>query len=102
MALEKEETIEDFGTTLRTNLSAIRISSVHIDKRCHGSSLRKNLSKIFPVSKKVILKERMVLDLFYLNRYIVRPSFKMTTVNSVKQVIQKNEWMVSINLEDAY
>ena len=60
------------------------------------------VSRIFPVAKKGTTRKRMILDLSILNKFIVRPSFKMTTVNQVRQVVPDWSWMATIDLKDAY
>ena len=57
-------------------------------------------SRIFLVQKKNG-KLRPVIDLSLLNLYINK-YFKMETVNSVRQSIRANDWVVSIDLTDAY
>ena len=60
------------------------------------------VSRIFPVPKKDTPRKRMILDLSILNKFIVRPSFKMTTVNQVRGSIPLGSWMATIDLKDAY
>ena len=60
------------------------------------------VSRIFPVAKKGTTRKRMILDLSILNKFIVRPSFKMTTVSQVRESISLGSWMATIDLKDAY
>ena len=43
-----------------------------------------------------------VIDLSLLNQYIMKQPFKMETVKSVRQVILVHDWIVSVDLTDAY
>ena len=63
---------------------------------------RTYVSRIFPVSKKGTTRKRMILDLSILNKFIVRPSFRMTTVNQVRGTVSLGSWMATIDLKDAY
>ena len=45
---------------------------------------------------------RPVIDLSVLNHYIVKTRFHMETNSSVLRSIRKTDWMVSIDLKDAY
>ena len=47
-------------------------------------------------------KLRQVIDLYMVNQYIRKQSFKMETVKSVRQLILVNDWAVSIDLTNAY
>ena len=58
-------------------------------------------SRLFLVPKKN-RKLRPVIDLSLLNHYIHKQHFKMETVKSVRQSIMDNNWVVSIDLTDAY
>jgi len=59
-------------------------------------------SRLFPVNKKGTTKKRMVLDMSRLDKFIPCPKFNMTTVKSVRQVISKGAWMVTLDLKSAY
>ena len=58
-------------------------------------------SRLFLVPKKNG-KLRPVIDLSLLNHYIHKQHFKMETVKLVRQSIIYNDWVVSIDLTDAY
>lgn len=45
---------------------------------------------------------RPVLDVSVLNKFVVLTKFKMESPKSVLSAIMKNDWMVSIDLKDAY
>ncbi|XP_041378007.1 uncharacterized protein LOC121390289 [Gigantopelta aegis] len=45
---------------------------------------------------------RPILNLKPLNYFVVIPSMKMETVQSVRALLQVGEWAASINLKDAY
>ena len=45
---------------------------------------------------------RPIIDLKPLNKYIKKTRFRMETVQSVLSSIRRNDWMVSIDLKDAY
>ena len=58
-------------------------------------------SRLFLVPKKTG-DLRPVIDLSTLNRHMVVPHFKMETQGSVRSAIRSQEWMVSIDILDAY
>jgi len=58
-------------------------------------------SRLFPVDKKGTTKKRMVLDMSSLTRFIPCPKFKITTAKSVRQVICKGAWIVTLDLKSA-
>lgn len=45
---------------------------------------------------------RPVIDLSHLNQYVKQSKFRMETPRSVLAVISHNDWMVTIDLKDAY
>ena len=45
---------------------------------------------------------RPVIDLSHLNKFVLQTCFKMETSQSVFRSIQKFDWMISIDLKDAY
>lgn len=45
---------------------------------------------------------RPVIDLTHLNRFIKKERFKMETLSTIQQSVQPGDWMVSIDLKDAY
>lgn len=45
---------------------------------------------------------RPIIDLSILNRYVVTTKFKMETVRTVMSAIRQDDWMVSLDLQDAY
>lgn len=47
-------------------------------------------------------KMRPVINLRPLNRYIRKEHFKMDTLTSVISLVQKGDWAISLDLEDAY
>ena len=57
---------------------------------------------LFSVPKKGTDKRRVILDLSTLNRYIVCPRFKMTTVEQVRQILPVGAWTISLDLKEAY
>ena len=57
---------------------------------------------LFSVPKKGTDKRRVILDLSTLNRFIMCPSFKMTTVKDVRNVLPEGAYASSIDLKDAY
>ena len=58
-------------------------------------------SRIFLVPKKNG-KLGPIIDLFLLNRYIKKQSFKMETVKSVRNSMANNAWAVTIDPTDTY
>ena len=59
------------------------------------------LSSLFLVPKKDGAR-RPVINLKPLNRYIRRQKFKMEGARVIRDILQKDDWMVSIDLKDAY
>ena len=45
---------------------------------------------------------RPTIDLSTLNNFVVRTPFRMETTQSVLRSIRRNDWMVSVDLKDAY
>ena len=45
---------------------------------------------------------RPVIDLSRLNQFVLCPHFKMETLNSIRQALQKGDWVTSLDLKDAY
>ena len=58
-------------------------------------------SRLF-VTPKVTGGWRLVIDLSRLNGWVELPSFHMETVQSVLQSLRPGDWMVSLDLQDAY
>ena len=58
--------------------------------------------RLFSVPKKDTLKRRMILDVSKINKFIVCPKFKMISIQQVRQVVQKGNFVTSIDLKDAY
>ena len=54
------------------------------------------------VVQKALGSWRPVLDLFHLNEFVLQTRFKMESNQSVFRSVQKFDWMVSIDLKDAY
>ena len=57
---------------------------------------------LFSVPKKDSDKRRVILDLSALNKSILCPSFKMTTLQEVRRVLPLGAFSTSIDLKDAY
>jgi len=62
------------------------------------------LQDFFPfiLRKKKNGDRRPILNLKPLNAFVVVPSMKMETVQSVRALLKRGEWAVSIDLKDAY
>ena len=45
---------------------------------------------------------RPILDLKLLNKFVDKTRFRMETIQSVLSAIRRNDWMISIDLKDAY
>ena len=45
---------------------------------------------------------RPIIDLKTLNKFISKTRFRMETVQSVLSSVRRNDWMISIDLKDAY
>ena len=76
-----------------------------IDKKAIIQISNKSLgfySRIFMIPKKGSNKWRPVIDLSALNKFIVIPKFKMETAEIIRASLQENEWVTSIDLQDAY
>ena len=58
-------------------------------------------SRLFLVPKQNN-KWRPVIDLSLINCHLNVPTFKMETAESIRNSLRKNEWLVSIDLRDAY
>ena len=58
-------------------------------------------SRIFVV-RKASESWRPIIDLRSLNKLITKTRFRMETVQSVLSAVGRNDWMVSIDLKDAY
>lgn len=58
-------------------------------------------STLFLVQKKTDVR-RPVIDLKRLNRYIHLESFKMESLQTIIQFIQPGDWLISVDLQDAY
>lgn len=58
-------------------------------------------SRVFCV-KKANGDNRMILDLSKLNKLIHKSSFKMETIENIKVLLEPNDYMVSIDLRDAF
>ena len=82
-----------------------RGSSGHAYKK--GDSSVKKLttlgyySRLFLVPKPMN-RWRPVIDLSMLNLHLHVPTFKMETAESIRKSIRKGEWVISIDLTDAY
>lgn len=59
------------------------------------------LSQLFLVPKKDGT-HRPVINLKPLNQFIQRQKFKMEGARTIRDIIQRNDWMISIDLKDAY
>ena len=59
-------------------------------------------SNIFPVPKKTLGEFRIIFDLTELNKYIRKIHFRMDNLISVMCLISPGDWLVSIDLSDAY
>lgn len=58
-------------------------------------------SPLFMVQKKN-RAWRPVIDLTHLNRFIRKERFRMETLSTFQQSVQPADWLVSIDLKDAY
>ena len=59
------------------------------------------VSRVFLVKKKNG-SNRMILDLSSLNHFVVKSSFKMEDKNTIISLIEKNDFLVSIDLTEAF
>ena len=60
------------------------------------------VSPIFDVPKKYSDKRRVILNLKFLNNYIIKSTFKLEGYNDIINMIRKGDYFVSIDLCDAY
>ena len=58
--------------------------------------------RLFIRPKKEQGKWRSIIDLSYLNKYIINPSFQMESPKSIQAAMRKGLWCTSIDLKDAY
>ena len=59
-------------------------------------------SRLFTVPKRDSNKERLILDLSFLNSFINCPSFKMLKLKDVKLLLPQGYWTTSVDLADGY
>ena len=59
------------------------------------------VSRMFPVLKKDG-RPRPVINLRTINPYVPPVHFKMEGLKTVRQLLQQGDWMVKIDLEDAF
>ena len=57
---------------------------------------------LFSVAKKNSVKRRVILDLSILNHSISCPTFRMTSLQDVRQMLPVGGYAASIDLKDAY
>ena len=60
------------------------------------------ISYIFPVPKKTIGEFRIIFDLTELNKFIAKVHFQMDSLFSIMALISPGDFLVSIDLSDAY
>ena len=59
------------------------------------------VSRIFLVPKKNG-KKRLILDLSNLNNFLIKTSFKMEDKSTISSLIERNDFLVSLDLKDAF
>jgi len=59
------------------------------------------LSRVFLVSKKDG-SQRPVINLYQLNQFVIWEHFKMENIHLVEDLIQEGNWMIKMDLKDAY
>ena len=62
----------------------------------------KFISYIFPVPKKTLGEFCIIFDLTLLNKFIRKVHFRMDSFDSIMAMICPGDWLVSIDLSDAY
>ena len=62
----------------------------------------KFISYIFPVPKKTLGEFRIIFDLTLLNKFIRKVRFRMDSIASIMALISPGDWLISIDLSDAY
>ena len=60
------------------------------------------ISPIFDVPKRDTKKRRVILNLKFLNKYIVKTGFKMEGYDTLFRLVQQGDYFISIDLMDAY
>ncbi|KAI9555870.1 hypothetical protein GHT06_018387 [Daphnia sinensis] len=60
------------------------------------------ISNQFVVPKKATGKYRPIFNLKALNRFIRYEHFKMECLDNVKYLIRRNDWLINLDLQDAY
>lgn len=58
------------------------------------------LSNVFTIPKEGSL--RLVVNLRPLNQFLVERRFKMEGIRMLKDLLRKNDWLVTMDLKDAY
>ena len=79
--------------------------SSHVEKGSHRESIEQVLSWVLQYvvcNPKKNGKLRLVIDLRSLNRHIRREKFHMETLANLRHSIQKGDWVISVDLTDAY
>ena len=59
-------------------------------------------SRLFTIPKKDSAKDRLILDLSGINKFIHCPTFKLLTLKEVKLLLPPGYWTISIDLRDGY
>ena len=59
-------------------------------------------ARFFLVPKKDSNKWRAILDLSQLNQSVVKQKFKMETAENIRKHLKEGEWVMSVDLSDAY
>ena len=59
-------------------------------------------ARLFSVPKRDSDKVRVILDLSPLNKFILSPSFKMTTTADVMSLLPKDSFAASVDIQDAF
>ena len=59
------------------------------------------ISRLFMVPKRDFVKDRLVVDLNTLNRYIRHHHFRMLMLAQIHLYLKKESWLASLDLKDA-
>ena len=57
---------------------------------------------LFSELKKSTDKRRVILDLSTLNKFIVCPHFRMTTIQKVREILPKGIFTISLDMKEAF
>ena len=78
------------------------IASEASNRRSNEGSSQERVFQSYISGSEMVRGWRPVIDLSRLNQFVLCPHFKMETLNSIRQALQKGDWVTSLDLKDAY